>query len=137
MKKTIALIMAGLLVLAVGTAVIAAEPAKAPMGMNGMNCPGGHKMMQLTDEQRQEMLPLMNQMMEIKKQMLAKQVAWGNLTQEQADQMIAHMQDRMAKGPGAGPMMGGPGKMHGGHGGFGGQGQTPPCLGQQAPDKTE
>ena len=130
MKKTVASVMAGLVILAAGTAVLAAEPAKSPLNPNGMNCPGwnsGHKMMQLTDAQRQEILPLANQMLEIKKQMLAKQVAWGNLTQEQADAMIARMQDRITNGY-CGGMMGGHDKMQGGHGGHhgGGMMQVPP-----------
>ena len=136
MKKLTALVMAGLLVLALGAGVMAAEPMKGVTGgkfpmMGGTE---GHRMMQLTDEQKQELQPLMQQMLEIKKQMIAKQVAWGNLTQEQADRMISHMQERMDKGPGAGMMMGGHGKHHG-QPGHGGPGQNPNCPFQQAPDK--
>ena len=52
---------------------------------------------------------LRKQMFENRKQVIQKQVSFGVLTQEQADQHIAFMQQRMENGFGSGMMGKGPG----------------------------
>ena len=129
MKKFIALMVVGLMVLTVGASVVMAGGMEQGKGLM-MNCP---QQPQLTNEQKQELAPLMQQMFEIRKQVIAKQVQWGNLTQEQADQIISHMQAKFDQNQGMGMlMMGGGHDRHGhgmGHGQGMGQGQCP--QGQQ------
>lgn len=109
MKKTILITVLGLLLLAFATAMVSAGPSPNKM------CPGpGGQPPQLTDAQKEEMAPLfaeMNdlhaKMFEVRKAMIQKQVSFGNMTQEQADQCIARMEEH--KGRGFGPDMMGPG----------------------------
>ena len=104
MKKWFIASGMGMLVVALSASMaFAAEPAgSAVMGQ-------GRQGSCLTDSQRQEMQPLLDkmqglhgQMMEVRQQMLQKQVSWGNLTQEQADQRLARMKDRMGNASRAG-----------------------------------
>ncbi len=125
MKKTIALTVVGLLVLAIAVSVVSAAATATPTG----NFPPWSPYQKLTDAQKQELAPLFNQMNDLRKQLfevqkkvIQKQVEFGNLTQEQADQRIAWMQQRQESGFGSG-MMGrgpgwekGPGMMRGGPG---------------------
>lgn len=109
MKKPLVIVtsLALLLVLAFAAMAVAAPPAGTPLFCNQAN---------LTDAQKEELAPLIaqmkdlrTQMFEVRKQMIQKQVEFGNLTQEQADQRITRMQQRIDQGfPG--------GRMHGGHG---------------------
>lgn len=107
MKKTILLSVIGLLVLTIAISMVsaAATPVKLPPYLAN-----------LTDAQKQEMAPLFNQMNDLRnqmfstqKQIIQKQVEFGNLTQEQADQRIAWMKERMENGFGPGMMSRGPG----------------------------
>jgi len=131
MKKTILVTVVSLLVLAFAVAMVsAATPTtnSPPFAQNRAN---------LTDAQKQELAPMFSQMTDLRKQMfevqkqiIQKQVSFGNLTQEQADQRITWMQQRIDQGFSGGPgMMGrGPGMMRGGSGsGFG-----PMCQQQPA-----
>lgn len=64
----------------------------------------------LTDEQRQQIAQWQNQMLDNRKQVLQKQVEWGWITQAQADQQMAYMQQWQSNGYGmwmsGGSMMG-------------------------------
>lgn len=111
MKKALAGTLVGLLVLAFAVSLVSAagSPVKVPPCLSN-----------LTDAQKQEITPLLNQMNDLKmqmlgiqKQMIQKQVEFGNLTQEQANQRIAWMKERLEKGygPGIGMMGRGPGGM--------------------------
>lgn len=120
MKKALLLTLVGLLVLAFAVSLVsAATPAQPPRA--------NAQQVTLTDAQKQELQPLFNQMMEIKKQILQKLVADGAITQADADQRAAWMQERMnyrmqngivgGHGLGRGPGMMGPG--HGRGPGYG------------------
>ncbi len=65
----------------------------------------GHRI-QLTDQQKQELQPLHNKMVENRKQILQKYVKFGVLTQEQADQRIAWMNKAPGEKRGTRPKMG-------------------------------
>lgn len=128
MKKSLIIAVVGLLVVALAASLVyAATPSNVP--------PFACNQANLTDAQKEELTPLLNQMndlhkqmFEVQKQMVQKQVEFGNLTQEQADQHIGWMQERMENGFGPGMRgkgPGGPGMMRGGHG-FG-----PGCQQQQ------
>lgn len=101
MKKVIAVVVISLLAVgALATVVMAAPGDRMGYCFNQAN---------LTEAQKQEVAPLMNQMndlhkqmFEVRKQMLQKQVEFGNLTQEQANQRIQQMNERMEKGFGPG-----------------------------------
>ncbi|WP_425060523.1 hypothetical protein SCACP_12460 [Sporomusa carbonis] len=116
MKKSLFIAVVGLLVLAFAASMVyAATPTNVPpFALNQAN---------LTDAQKQELAPLFNQMndlrkqmFEVRKQVIQKQVEFGNLTQEQADQRIAWMKERLENGFGPGMMGRGPGMMRGGPG---------------------
>jgi hypothetical protein len=112
MKKAMWITVISLVVLALAAAMVsAATPANLP--------PFARNQANLTDAQKQELAPLFQQMVEVRKQIIQKQVEFGNLTQEQADQRIAWMQQRSEQGCDPGMMGRGPGKMRGGSG-FGG-----------------
>lgn len=137
MKKSIIIALAGLLVLAFAASLAYAATTNTPA-----NLPPWSRYQTLTEDQQKELAPLFNQMnylrkqmFEVQKQVIQKQVSFGNLTQEQADQRIAWMQQRLENGFGPG-MMGrgpgwgkGPGMMRGGPG-FG-PGYGPPWQQQQ------
>jgi hypothetical protein len=115
MKKSLLIAIVGLLVIAFAASMVyAAAPNNMP--------PFARNQANLTDAQNQELVPLFNQMKdlntqmsEVRKQIIQKQVEFGNLTQEQADQRMSWMQEHM--GNGFGPGMGrGPGMMQGGPG---------------------
>lgn len=126
MRKSVKVILGGLVVLALAASVAYAE---TPAQNGGWTCPRGVKM---TEAQQQEMAPLREkmqgirqQMLEVRKEALAKQVKFGNLTQEQADQMTKRMEERVANG-GQGRGMGlncGGGRHQGKGGGWCGNGQ--------------
>jgi len=130
MKKTMLIALAALLVLAFAVSLVsAAKPAAQPPQFTA-------QAVTLTDAQKQELAPLFNQMVEIRKQIIQKQVSFGNLTQEQADQRIAWMQQRMEQGFGPGMMNRGPGMM--GHGpGMMGRGPGFGPMGQQQQPATK
>lgn len=126
MKKSLLIAVVGLLVLAFAASMVyAATPANVP--------PFARNQANLTDAQKQELAPLFNQMtdlrkqmFEVRKQVIQKQVEFGNLTQEQADQRIAWMKERLENNAGPGMMGRGPGMMRGGPGfGPGWQQQQP------------
>jgi len=119
MKKTMIAALVALLMVAFATAMASAGPEHPPF-------PGDQTT--LTEAQKQEMAPLMEkmkdlrlQMFEVEKQMIEKQVSFGNMSQEDADKHIAMMKERAEKGP---DMMG--------HGPDRGPGHG--CPGQQPPD---
>ena len=126
MKKSILIAVVSLLVLAFAIAMVsAAPPTNIPLFTRNQT--------NLTDAQNQELAPLFNQMkdlstqmVEVRKQVIQKQVKFGNLTQEQADQHIAWMQERMEQGFGPGMMGRGPDMMRGG------PGSGPMCQQQQS-----
>ncbi len=134
-KKLIATItVAALVLVAAASLVVSAAP-----GQNPAAPPQGWTPPTLTDAQKQELAPLYNQMIETQKKITQKYVDFGYITQWQADQRNAMMQERMNQrmengfipgmGRGFGPRHGhGPGF---GRGGFGpGNG---PCFQQQPP----
>jgi peptidoglycan hydrolase CwlO-like protein len=112
MKKTIILTVGLLVVLAIAvSAVSAATSSTFPN-----NLPPWSRYNALTDAQKQELAPLFNQMndlqkqmFEVQKQVIQKQVEFGNLTQQQAEQIIAWRKQRMESGFGPGMMGRGPG----------------------------
>lgn len=115
-----------LLALAFAVSLVSAAPPVVPQTVT------------LTDAQKQELVPLYNQMIEIRKQILQKFVADGVMTQADADQRVTwmqeHMNDRMQNGMIGGPGMGrAPGMMGYGHGrgpGCGARGQQQPLVNQ-------
>lgn len=117
MKKNLFIAVVSLLVLAFAVSLVnAATPANVPP-------PFARNQANLTDAQKQELAPLFSQMTDLRKQMgevqkqiIQKQVAFGNLPQEQADQRIAWMQQRAENGFGPGMMGRGPGMMRRGPG---------------------
>jgi len=130
MKKTILVSLIALLALAFAVSLVsAAPPAVQPQRPN-------MQAITLTDAQKQELVPLYNQMMDIRKQILQKFVADGAITQADADQRAAWMQERMNDRMQNG-MVGGRGGMGRGHGMMGaGQGRGPgygPRAQQQTP----
>ncbi|VBB06341.1 Hypothetical protein LUCI_1572 [Lucifera butyrica] len=105
MKKTAFLIVAALLVLAFAGSIVSAAATS-------FNRPAAYNYPQFTEQQKQELAPLykqMNdlqrQMFELQKQLMQKQVAFGYLTQSQADQWTNWMQERLDNGYGYGPGM--------------------------------
>ena len=106
MKKSIFVTLVSLLVLAIAVSVVSAATNTPPSGKFQPFACGA---VALTDDQRQDLAPLLKQMFETRKQGIQKQVSFGNLTQEQADQQIAFMQQRMENGFGSGMMGKGPG----------------------------
>jgi hypothetical protein len=138
MKKTITITIVGLLVLGFAVTMVSAATTNTPA-----NFPPWARYQGLTETQQQELAPLFNQMNDLRKQMfdvqkqvIQKQVEFGNLTQEQANQRIDWMKQRqengfgpgmMGRGPGGGR---GPGMMRGGPGagpGYGPMWQQPPA----------
>ena len=112
MKKSVVVTLVSLLVLAIAVSVSAATNTSPSGKFQPFACGAAT----LTDAQKQELAPFFNQMNDLRKQMLEnrkqviqKQVSFGVLTQEQADQHIAFMQQRMENGPGSGMMGKGPG----------------------------
>lgn len=115
MKKSLLITLVALLALAFAVSLVSAAtpPVQAPH-------PNGQQVT-LTDQQKEELTPLFNQMMDIKKQILQKFVADGVMTQADADQRATWMQERMNDRlqnsmigtPGMGH---GPGMMGSGHG---------------------
>lgn len=104
MKKTILITVVGLLMLVLAASMVSAGPN--PGGMGGMHSFMGQQA-NLTDTQKQEVAPLLDkmkdlhlQMFAVQKEMIQKQVSFGNMTQAEADQHIARMQERMEQGPG-------------------------------------
>lgn len=126
MKKTITFTLIAALILVAGASLaFAADPATTPpygMGMGMMNCPLGQT--GLTDAQKQELAPLYAKMLEDHKAILQKNVEFGRITQEQADQIVAQMQQCQQ---GNGPCQG----MMGHHRGQGMMGRG--YMGQQKP----
>ncbi len=112
MKKTILIAVVALLMVAFAATMVSAGPNTGRMPFAG----GQNN---YTDAQKAEMAPYFSkmndlhlQMIEVRKEMIQKQVSFGYLTQEQADQHIARMQERIEQGQGSGNMMGrGFGKM--------------------------
>ena len=145
MKKTIAITLAALLVLALGVSFVRAAPGGGPGYGPGQGFgPGAGYQSNLTAEQQKELTPLFDKMtdlqkqrIELQKQLIQKQVSFGNLTQEQADWRIGRLKERSENiGKGYGPgMMGGRG-FGGGRGcGFGPGGYGPGSGPQQQAPK--
>ena len=139
MKKSIFVTLVSLLVLAIAVSVVSAATTTPPAGKFQPFACGTAA---LTDAQKQELTPLVNQMNDLRKQMfenrkqvIQKQVSFGVLTQEQADQHIAFMQQRMENGPGAGMRGSGMGKGQGMMRGGSGAGSCPGWQQQQPANK--
>ena len=112
MKKVSMFLVVGLLVLGLSGSIVAAAPA-AP-NQTGWNCPyWGQQQANLTDAQKQDLVDYQNQVLESRKQLMQKQVDMGWVTQAQADQYIAAMNQHMVNGAMYGCGMGG-GMMNGG-----------------------
>ncbi|MGL5514390.1 MAG: DUF2680 domain-containing protein, partial [Sporomusa sp.] len=97
------------------------------MGMhagNGYGCYGNYSQnySNLTDEQKAQITVWQQQMLEQRKQMIARHVEWGWITQAQADERLSWIEEQMANdtycGHGAMGMHAGNG--HGRHGNGGG-----------------
>lgn len=133
MKKTIAFITIAALMLVAAASLVSAAPTDTPAPGPRIGGPQGQAIT-LTDDQKKELAPIYDKMLDVQKEMLQKYVSFGYMTQEQADQRAAWMKERMAwhqqNGFGPGMMGRGPGMMGKGPGfGPGGRG---PC-GQQPP----
>lgn len=130
MKKTTKVITVALVVIALGAAIVSAAPGFGPMAAGG---PG--QAVTLTDAQKQELVPIYNQMFELRKQVMQKYVGFGTMTQEQANWRIGAMKERheaMVKSGNFGGGRGfGPGGCKGGGAGGRGPGNGP--RGQQTP----
>lgn len=124
MKKTIVFVTFAAMVLVIAASFVNAAPTQTPSPGPRANCPG-FQATPLTGDQKQQMEPLYNQMLETKKQMLQKYVEFGQLTQEQADQRLAWMKERMANRMQYGACQGGPGMKGFGHKGHGPWQQQP------------
>lgn len=61
-------------------------------GGKGYYCPYLRHSSDITDEQREQISQWQNQMLDNRSQILQKQVEWGWITQDQADQQIKYMQ---------------------------------------------
>lgn len=127
MKKITGFALTGALVLTLAGAVAFAAPgnnfaANCPF-VGGAGQPG--QQVNLTDEQKTQISAWQQERMEHKKQVLKKEVEWGWITQAQADEHIAFMEQHLKDGKGG--MMGMMGGMMGrGHGHMGhGQGMGP------------
>lgn len=85
-------------------------------------CPYMQQSANLTDEQKQQIETWQSQLIDNRKQVLNKQVEWGWITQDQADQQISRIQQWQSNGYGLWMMGGGPrgGGMMGGGPGRGG-----------------
>jgi hypothetical protein len=101
MKKTILITIISLLLLGFATTMVSADPNPGRM----VPFFGDH--FKLTDAQKNEMMPLVSEMndlhekmFEVQKKMIQKQVEFGNITQAEADQRIAWMQEHQGEGPG-------------------------------------
>ncbi|CUH95349.1 hypothetical protein P22_1419 [Propionispora sp. 2/2-37] len=105
MKKVTLIAMVALLVVACSGLAMAAQ-AQVPAQAAGVgNCPFyGMYQNNLTDEQKAQIDTWRQQWLEQRKEMLAKQVEWGWLTQDQANQQISWMEQRIANGAGPGMM---------------------------------
>ncbi|MDF2570163.1 MAG: hypothetical protein K0R55_1767 [Sporomusa sp.] len=130
MKKITIYALIGLLVLSLAGAVALAAP-EGNQGQPGALCPPfgpPGQQANLTDEQKAQINIWQKEMFEHRKQVLQKEVEWGWITQVQADQHIAFMEQQlkdgkldigMGPGPRRGPGMGhgrGMGPMQGGCG---------------------
>lgn len=104
MKKVALLTFVTLLVVSFAASAFAA-PAPAP---NNWYCPYyGQYYNNLTDEQKEQVATWHKQAIEQRKQMLQQQVQWNWISQAQADQQIAWMEQGVANGTLACGMMGG------------------------------
>lgn len=114
MKKISIFLLIGVLVLGIGGATLWAEPRQDAAADNSF-CPGfsqqnGQNNVQrdaLTDEQKQAFDQFHQQMIANRQELLQKQVAWGWITQAQADAQIQRMNEWSKNGFGPGMM--GPG----------------------------
>ena len=130
MKYVVSALAGTLLMAGVAFAATADTPMMSGQGGcygNGQgrgygNCYGNEQT--LTAEQKTEMQPLWDkmdsqrqQMLETRKEMLQKVVAFGHMTQEQADQITNRMNEHMSRGGNGGCGGGGCGGngYHGGH----------------------
>lgn len=106
MKKVALLTFVTLLVVSFAASAFAA-PASAP-APNNWYCPYyGQSYNNLTDEQKEQISTWHKQAIEQRKQMLQQQVQWGWISQAQADQQIAWMEQGVTNGTLACGMMGG------------------------------
>lgn len=91
-KKLIAITVTGLLILALGASIVGAAPYESPSSSNVSW--QGHGYMNLTADQQKEMQPLLDKMIDLRKQMVQKKVDFKMISQEDADRRIAWMEER-------------------------------------------
>lgn len=105
MKKITIFALIGILVLSLAGAVALAAPGGNP-NQPGMFCPlfgSAGQQANLTDEQKAQIATWQKERLEHKKQVLQKEVEWGWITQAQADEHIAFMEQQQKDGkPGMG-----------------------------------
>ena len=122
MKKVTGFALIGVLVLSLAGAVAFAAPGNYHGGGCFFGATPGQQV-NLTDEQKTQIAAWQQERFEHKKQVLQKQVEWGWLTQEQADERLAFMEQCLKDGNMGKMGMGmgmGMGMMHGqGHQGHG------------------
>jgi len=99
MRKVTIMIMAALLVMSFTGLVFAAPAQTAPPGF-GYGCCGNYSQnySDLTDDQKAQITVWQQQMLEQRKQMLARHVEWGWITQAQADQHLSWIEEQVANG---------------------------------------
>lgn len=107
MKKTILFAMVVLLAVTFsGLALAAQEQAAVPAVGNGFCSHFGQHHDNLTDEQKAQIADWRQERQEQRKQVLAKQVEWGWITQAQADQEISRLEQQSTSGTCGQGMMG-------------------------------
>lgn len=106
MKRSILLTLVAILIVSFAASAFAA-PAPVPVQNNGY-CPYyGQTNSNLTDEQKEQIATWHKQAIEQRKQMMLQQVQWGWISQDQADQQLASMEQGVANGTRACGTMGG------------------------------
>lgn len=67
------------------------------VGMNGISAESMNKDVELTDEQKQEMQQLQQESLEYEKSIIDKYVEYGVFSQEKAEKIKNHLEERYAK----------------------------------------
>lgn len=91
------IIVGTMLLLAVATGLAVAAPPVPSQGTGNWCCWGVNNR-ELTVEQQQQVKQWQQQRLEQHQQILAQQVKWGWLTQDQADQRLTWLEKRSAQG---------------------------------------
>lgn len=109
MKKVTLIALVALLVVSFTSSAFAAQgQTPTPATPGNWYCPYyGQNYNNLTDEQKEQVATWHKQAIDQRKQMLQQQVQWNWISQAQADQQIAWMEQGVANGTLACGMMGG------------------------------